>query len=152
MKAILIMVITFCVVFQKVKNDDTCIKIERDGFAASSIRIWISTKKIKLRLSADEINEFKAKKPADVDLKKFINLQYTLVVTDKYSYLKLLYFIEHADHFFGSVTLSDGIFITTPLNQRFFLPFNNINPFFHALKAYLRDNNCDSKLIDELIN
>ena len=152
MKAILIMVLAFCVVLPKVKNDNNCIKIERDGYAASSIRIWISTKKIKLHLSADEVNEFKAQKPADVDLKKFIDSQYTLVVTDQQTYLQLLYFIDHADQYLGPVTLSDGVFISTPVNQRFFLPFNNIHPFFHALRVYLRNNKCDLKLIDELPN
>jgi hypothetical protein len=152
MKAILIMVLAFCVVLPKVKNDNNCIKIERDGYYGNSSYMWISTKKIKLHLSADEINQLKAEKPADMDLKDFINFQYRLVITDKQTYLQLLYFIDHADQYFRPETFIDGFFISIPGGQKYFLPFNNIHPFFHALRVYLRNNKCDLKLIDELPN
>jgi hypothetical protein len=125
------------------------------------IPLYISTKKLNINLDDDQFAQLKMmmrnpylQKTPDNE-KRYLDFFYSIVVTDKNTFSNICQFIyTHKDYYTNSENRNEGreSFDINLNGAKFAIYYKLKEKFFFDLKRYLREQECDGKVIRAFSN
>jgi hypothetical protein len=127
------------------------------------IPLYISTKKLNIKLDDDQFAQLKLithnpyLQNTPENEKRYLDAYYSIVVTDKNTFSNIYQFIyTHKDYYTNSENRNDmRVFESFDINVngvKFAIYYKLKEKFFFELKRYLREQECDGKVIKALSN